>query len=239
MSATGLGDFECQRSRFGGIAPRLTRYLRLSPRRLLLAGAVIAACAGAADYGLYYWTTGRFEVSTDDAYVRADSTIIAPKVSGYLRAVLVADNESVKAGQVLARIEERDYAVALAQARANVAASQGDIENVKATIVRQKALIAQAAGTVEVDEAALTFAEQDYARYVNLASHGAGTVQMAQQATSKRDSARAALTRDKAALMAAKGQTDVLRAQVTQATAALDAVAPLKRGRPSISAIPR
>lgn len=221
MSAIGLVGLEFQRRRFGGVAPRLARYLKLSPRRLLLAGVAIAAIAGAADYGWYYWTTGRFEVSTDDAYVRADSTIIAPKVSGYLRAVQVADNEHVKAGQVLARIDDRDYAVALAQAQADVAASQGEIDNIKATIVRQQAVIAQAAGTVAVDEAALTFAEQDYARYVSLASRGAGTVQMAQQATSKRDSARAALVRDKAALTAAKGQTDVLRAQLTQASATL------------------
>jgi len=221
MSVTGLVDLEFHRRRFGGVAPRLLRYFRLSVRRLLLAGVAIAACIGAADYGGYYWTTGRFEVSTDDAYVRADSTVIAPKVSGYLRDVLVEDNEQVKAGQVLARIDDRDYAVALAQAKADAAASQGDIDNIKATIVRQQAVIAQAAGTVAVDEAALTFAEQDYTRYANLASRGAGTVQMAQQATSKRDSARAALARDKAALTAAQGQTDVLRAQLAQAIATL------------------
>jgi len=221
MSVTGLADLEFHRRRFGSVAPRLLRYFRLSARRLLLAGVAIAACIGAADYGWYYWTTGRFEVSTDDAYVRADSTVIAPKVSGYLRDVLVEDNEQVKAGQVLARIDDRDYAVALAQAKADVAASQGDIDNIRATIVRQQAVIAQAAGTVAVDEAALTFAEQDYTRYANLASRGAGTVQMAQQATSKRDSARAALARDKAALTAAQGQTDVLRAQLAQAIATL------------------
>ncbi len=62
-------------------------------RRLLLAGAAVAALSGAVWYGWDYWTVGRFLVSTDDAYVKADNTTIAPKVSGYLTQVLVGDNE--------------------------------------------------------------------------------------------------------------------------------------------------
>ena len=125
-------------------APCAARPRRLSARRLLLAGATIVVIAGASDYGWYYWTTGRFEVSTDDAYVKADSTIIAPKVGGYLSEVLVRDNQPVMAGQVLAKIDDRDYVVALAQAqaRADVAAAQGEIENISATIDQQQAVIA-------------------------------------------------------------------------------------------------
>ncbi len=93
-------------------------------RKLLMAGAAVAVLAGAVWYGWDYWTVGRYLVSTDDAYVKADNTTIAPKVSGYLREVLVGDNERVKAGQVLARIDERDFKVALDQARADVAAAQ-------------------------------------------------------------------------------------------------------------------
>jgi membrane fusion protein (multidrug efflux system) len=189
---------------------------------LLIAGAAIVALAGAAKYGWYYWTTGRFEVSTDDTYVKADSTIIAPKVGGYLSDVLVRDNQPVKAGQVLAKIDDRDYVVALAQARADVAAAQGEIENISATIDHQQAVIAQANGTVAVDKATLSFAQQDYARYKDLASRGAGTVQNAQQATSKRDAATATLARDEAALRAAQVQTKILRAQLAQANAALE-----------------
>jgi membrane fusion protein (multidrug efflux system) len=195
---------------------------RLSARRLLLVGVAIAAIAGASGYGWHYWTTGRFEVSTDDAYVGADSTIIAPKVGGYLRGVSVRDNQPVKTGQVLAKIDDRDYVVALAQARADVAAAQAEIDNISATIERQQAVIAQAAGTVAVDNAALTFAKQDYARYADLASRGAGTVQMAQQSTSKRDAAGAMLARDTAALKEAQQQTSVLQAQLAQANATLE-----------------
>ncbi len=199
-------------------APRSRRPMR----RLLLIGGLAAGLAVVSIYGWHYWTTGRFEVSTDDAYVKADSTIIAPKVGGYLREVFVHDNQAVKAGQVLAKIDDRDYAVALDQARADVAAEQGEIDNIEATIGRQQAVIAQAAGTVAVDRAALTFAEQDYSRFVNLASRGAGTVQKAQEATSKRDAAQGMLARDTAALKAAQQQTNVLHAQLKQAKATLE-----------------
>src|SRR5437868_13272346 len=86
-------------------------------RRILLAGAAVAVLAGGSWYGWNYVTVGRFQVSTDDAYVKADNTTIAPKVSGYLAQVLVGDNERVAAGQVLAHIDDRDFRVALDQAR--------------------------------------------------------------------------------------------------------------------------
>src|ERR1700749_2338860 len=100
------------------------RDVRGQLRRLLLAGAAVAALSGSVWYGWDYWTVGRFLVSTDDAYVKADNTTIAPKVSGYLTEVLVGDNERIKAGQMLARIDDRDFKVALDQAKADVAAAQ-------------------------------------------------------------------------------------------------------------------
>src|SRR5215813_823877 len=222
MSAAQTIALKARSQETGKTAPRAARPRRDSARRLLLAGAAIAVIAGASDYGWYYWTRGRFEISTDDAYVKADSTIIAPKVGGYLSEVLVRDNQPVKAGQTLAKIDDRDYVVALAQARADVAAAQGEIENISATIDHQQAVIAQADGTVAVDKATLIFAEQDYARYTDLASRGAGTIQNAQQATSKRDAATATLARDEAALRAAQVQTKILRAQLEEANAALE-----------------
>src|ERR1700733_14710638 len=96
-------------------------------RKLLLTGTAVAVLAGAGWYGWDYWTVGQYLVSTDDAYVKADSTTIAPKVSGYLREVMVGDNERVSSGQVLARIDERDFQVALDQARSDVAAAQAAI----------------------------------------------------------------------------------------------------------------
>ena len=110
-------------------------------RKLLMAGAAVAALAGAGWYGFDYWTVGRYLVSTDDAYVKADNTTVAPKISGYLHEVLVGDNERVRAGQVLARIDERDFNVALDQAKADVAAAHAAIASKQAQLGVQQAVI--------------------------------------------------------------------------------------------------
>jgi membrane fusion protein (multidrug efflux system) len=190
-------------------------------RKILLAGAAIAVLAGAAHFGFDYWTVGRFAVSTDDAYVQADNTTIAPKVSGYLSDVLVGDNEPVKAGQVLARIDNRDFRVALAQAKADVAAAQATIESKQAQLDTQQAIIDAAKATVDVDQAQLTFAQQENKRYSDLASTGYGSVQNAQQAQSRIASAAATLQRDTANLATATKQVDLLTANVGEAVAAL------------------
>jgi membrane fusion protein (multidrug efflux system) len=194
---------------------------RIGWRPLLLAGVALIAAGAVGDFGWDYWTTGRFQESTDDAYVKADTTVIAPKVSGYLSEVLVADNEPVKAGQPLARIDDRDYAVAVEQANADVAAAQADIDNVTASIDEQQAVIAQARSSVAVDKANLTFTQQDNDRYVSLARTGAGSVQNEQQAVSKLQIAQSTLQRDSAAVMAAEQRTAMLRAQLAKAGAVL------------------
>ena len=189
-------------------------------RRIWLLGGIVALI-GVSIYGWYYWTVARFEKSTDDAYVEADATVVAPKVGGYLRDVLVADNQPVKAGQLLAKIDDQDFLTALDQARANVQAAQADVKNLNAGIAQQQAVISQARATVVVDTASLTFMQQDNDRYATLADKGAGSVQMAQQALSKRDVARATLQRDTAAIEAAERQSDVLKAQLAKAGAVL------------------
>jgi membrane fusion protein (multidrug efflux system) len=190
-------------------------------RGALVAGAAIIGLAAAGQFGWNYWTVGRFHVSTDDAYVQADTTVIAPKVSGYLRDVLVGDNQPVKAGQPLARIDDRDYAVAVEQAKADVTAAQADVANVGANLDEQQAVIDQTRSTVEVDRANLTFMQQDNARYSSLARTGAGSVQNEQQAVSKLQIAQSTLQRDAAAVTAAERRTEMLRAQLAKAEAVL------------------
>src|ERR1700761_7876224 len=193
---------------------------KLNLRKILLTGVALAALAGAAWYGWDYWTVGQYLVSTDDAYVKADNTTIAPKVSGYLREVLVGDNEHVKAGQVLARIDERDFKVALEQARADVAAAQATITSKKAQLEVQQSIIAAAKATIEVDIANKTFAGQENKRYTDLAATGYGSLQNAQAAQSKNAGAEAAIARDQANLVSALKQVDLLKAEILQANAA-------------------
>jgi len=107
-------------------------------RRVLLAGTAAIGLAVGLAFGWDYWTAGRFHVSTDNAYVQADNVTIAPKVPGYLAEVLVRDNQRVKAGQVLARIDDRDYRVALDQAKADVQAAVAVIESKKAALETQR-----------------------------------------------------------------------------------------------------
>ena len=209
--------------------PSLPRAKKLSFRKLLLVGVAIAALAGASWYGYDYWTVGRFLVSTDDAYVKADNTTIAPKVSGYLDRVLVGDNEHVKAGQILARIDDRDFRVALDQTRADVAAANATVTSKEAQLEVQEAVITAARATIDVDNAAKVFAKQENKRYTDLAATGYGSVQNAQQAQARDAGADAAIQRDTANLASALKQVDLLKAEILQAKAAAARAAALQR----------
>src|ERR1700759_3009411 len=191
-------------------------------RRAALALALTLGVAGAADFGHYYFTTGRYLESTDDAYVKADSTIIAPKVSGYITEVLVADNEPVKAGQVLARIDDHDFRTALNQAQADVAASDAAVKNLDAQIELQQPLIQQQSAEVDAAEATLKFAREEQARYDNLMKSGSGTIQRAQQTDAALRAQTAQLQQGKSGLLAANKKIEVLATQHAQAVAQLD-----------------
>jgi len=211
------------------VAPQPVAAKKLNLRKLLLTGVAIAALAGAAWYGWDYWTVGQYLVSTDDAYVKADSTTIAPKVTGYLFHVLVKDNERVTTGQVLARIDDRDFKVALEQAKADVAAARAAIASKQAQLDVQQAVISAAQATIDVDQAAVTFAAQENRRYTDLAASGSGSVQNAQQAQARIAGAQATLARDNANLVSANKQVDLLKAEIVQTNAALGRAEALQR----------
>ncbi|MFJ4389845.1 HlyD family secretion protein [Pseudomonas soli] len=157
--------------------------------------------------------------STNDAYVSADYTVVAPKVAGFITQVLVEDNQQVKAGQTLARIDDRDFQAALAAAEAQAQMARAQLQNAKATLERQASLISQAEAAVAADKAELAFSSHELTRHTRLAEQGAGTVQNAQQARSRVDQAQARLTNSSAALAAARKQTDILSAQLQAAEA--------------------
>src|SRR6202171_3662409 len=167
------------------MAPAPPAIKKFNFRKMLMAGAAVAVLTGAAWYGWEYWTVGQYLFSTDDAYVKADNTTVAPKVSGYLHEVLVGDNERIKTGQVLARIDERDFGVALDQAKADVAAARAAIASKQAQLGGQEAVMDAAKATVDVDQATATFAGQENKRYTDLATSGYGSVQNAQQAQAR------------------------------------------------------
>jgi len=202
-------------------ATKTTTRSRWSLKQLLIAGGALLFVAAAAGYGNYYWTIGRFLVSTDDAYVQAHSVLISPKVSGYISEVPVDDNQAVKAGQVIARIDPRDYDTALDQARANVAAAQASIETLNQQIAQQRLVVEQDRQQVASDQAALVYSQQDYQRYIILAKDGYGTVQRAQQAQADIREKDAMQQHDIAVVAAAEKQIGVFEAQLAQANATL------------------
>lgn len=190
-------------------------------KRLALATAAVGVLAAGGVYGYRYWTVGRFLESTDDAYLKADYTTVAPKVSGYVAEVLVDDNQKVKAGQVLARIDDHDFKTARAQAKAERESAKAQIANLVAQQSLQQSIVAQAKADIGAAEAALSFAEADYSRYHYLRKTGFGSVQRDQQAEASLREKRADLEHDHAVLLAAERQLDVLKTEQVKAETAL------------------
>lgn len=187
--------------------------------RPLIALAALAICTCA--YGATRYLSSGDAQSTSDAFINADYSIVSPKVSGFIETVLVQDNQSVKAGQLLATIDDREYRAALDAAQADVASAQAQAAASKAALVRQQATIREVQAQGDVHLAELNFAHGDVTRYARLADQGAGTVQNAQQARSRLDAAAARQTQDRAALESTRLQLAVLQAQADAAQAAL------------------
>jgi len=198
----------------GGGHGRHRRY----PLGLSLGALLLASVAGG---GYLYWDNASHYETTDDAFIAARQFTVAPKVAGYLTGVPVTDNQHVAAGQVIARIDDRDYQTALAQADAEVGAARANIANIEAEIAVQQAKVAQNASQVQQQQAGLTFARQQASRYATLAQDGAGSVQDAQQYSSQQRQATAGLQSAQQALVASARQLPVLSAQRSSAKANL------------------
>ncbi|TPL99840.1 HlyD family secretion protein [Mesorhizobium sp. B2-3-10] len=191
-------------------------------KRIAFATVLLATAIAAGYWGYGYWTKGQYLVSTDDAYLKADYTTVAPKISGYIAAVLVHDNQAVEAGQILARIDDRDFRAALAQADAEVKAAEAAVRNLDAQIALQHSLIEQARATVAATQASLTFASADAERYTTLAKSGTGTAQKAQASRAQADQLVAGLRRDEASVAAAQAKISVLATERDSAVAQED-----------------
>jgi membrane fusion protein (multidrug efflux system) len=193
-------------------------FLRRRPIVSAIGAMLLASALGG---GYLYLDYARHFQSTDDAFIAARQSSLAPKVSGYLTAVPVTDNQHVKAGDVIARIDDRDYRTALDQAEAQVAAAHASIENIDAQLDVQQAQISANQAQVDRAQAALVFAEQQAARYEHLGQTGYGTVQNEQQYTSQLHQQQAALASAQATLKLAQRQVEALKAQRNSAVANL------------------
>ncbi len=199
-----------------------TTFSRLKVIRTAVLVAVLVAVTGVAAWACTTLVAGSNTEATNDAYVTADFTLVAPRVAGQIAQVLVADNQSVSAGQLLVRIDDRDYRAALRSAQADVAAAQASVANFDAEIARQPALVEQARATLRADEASIGFARANAARYQNLSDAGAGTAQEQQSTSSTLAAQLAQQSHDEAVLSATGQNLDVLHAQRDKAAGALE-----------------
>ena len=193
----------------------------LGRKRLASLIALAIVGGGLITYATYWWNNGRYLQETDDAYVGGDVTVIGSKVSGYITEVLVTDNQAVRAGDVLARIDDRDYRAVLAKAEGAIAAQQALLANLEATQRLQEAVIGQARASVAATDAETRRAHDDQVRYASLVAKEAVSVQSSQQADADYKQSRANGDKAQAALVAAQWQIDVIATQKQQAQAAL------------------
>jgi len=168
---------------------------------------------------IYYQLRGKYLESTNDAFVYADSVTVAPKVSGYVEQVYVADNQNVQANQPLVRIDPRDYAAQSAQSKAQINAAAASEDAAKAQLQEQKAAIAQArAQLISVEEDA-RYAAAEVERYIPLAASGAETRERLTSLRNQSVQARSAVASQRAALNAAELRVHSIEAQIRQAQA--------------------
>jgi len=194
--------------------------LRGQLRRLSLAAAALASVATLLWAGHKWWTVGRYIETTDDAYVGGNVTAIAPHVHGFVAEVLARDNERVHAGQLLVKLDPRDFQAALDHATAVLAGRTTEVEGLRARYILQQSTIRQHEAELAAKAARATFTMQDAERYGRLAATNAVSRQEAQQSATFNQEARSAVSSSAAALDAARQQLKVLDAQIASARAA-------------------
>jgi membrane fusion protein, multidrug efflux system len=193
-----------------------------TPVRKRHRGAIIAvvgllALAGGAYYGHSWWTTGRYLITTDDAYVGAKNATLSPKVSGYISEIAVEDNAQVASGDVIARIDDGDYRLAVENARDQIAVEQATVDRLGKQTAAQLAAVEQAKAQLASAKAGETRAQLELKRQQDLATRQINSRQALEQAEANAQQAVASVQAAEAAIDAASANVDVLKAQQEEA----------------------
>ena len=195
------------------------RSLRQIAKRLGLIAAVVGVLTAGAWYGYTWWTLGRFMETTDDAYVGGEVTTIASKVAGFIDTIAVTDNQET--GDLLVKLDDRDYRAQLARAEANVAAQEAALANREAARRLQTAVVEQASAEIAATTAEVTRSQYDLDRYRTLSADRFASIQRFEQADADYKKAVAAERKAQAARQAAQRQLDVIDSEKRQIEAAL------------------
>ncbi len=194
-----------------------TEPARPGRRRKVIGALALAAALAGAWYGYRYFTEWRFLVSTDDAYVKADTAILSAKIAGHLLSVPVVDNQSVKKGDVLAEIDPGDYRIAVDAARRRIDTQAATIARIAAQERAQEAMVAQTRAQQAATQADQVRAASEFERAQALVERNFATPQRLDQARADRDRTIAAVAAAEAALNASQANLGVLRAQRAEA----------------------
>jgi membrane fusion protein (multidrug efflux system) len=190
-------------------------------RRLALIGILALLALAAAGYSVYYVLVGRFYVSTDDAYVRANNTMLGARVSGHIEAILPGDNAVVHAGDLIFKIDDGDYRIAVDAARTRIATQRATIDRIGRQVTAQESAAAQAQANLASAEAGLKRANLDYDRQQTLNNKGFATHATFEQSEAGRDQGLAGVKAAQAAYGAARDNVEVTKAQQAEARAQL------------------
>jgi membrane fusion protein (multidrug efflux system) len=190
-------------------------------RKFVMMGVLALLALAAAGYGTYYVLVGRFYVSTDDAYVRANNTTLGARVSGHVAAILPADNAIVRAGDVIFKIDDGDYRIAVDAARTKIATQEATIDRIGRQVTALESAAGQAKAQLVSAEAGLKRAGLDFERQQALSTKGFASRATFEVSEASRDQGVAAVKSAQAAYDAARDNVEVTRAQQAEARATL------------------
>ena len=203
---------------------RRARRCRCAKRRrkkFVMMGVLGLLALAAASYATYYVLVGRFYVSTDDAYVRANNTMLGARVAGHITAILPGDNVVVRKGDVIFRIDDGDYRIAVDSARTRIATQQATVDRIGRQIIAQESAAEQSKAQLVSAEAALKRAGLDFERQQALSTKGFASRATYEVSEAGRDQGLAAVKSAQAAYDAARDNVEVTRAQQAEARAQL------------------
>ncbi len=202
-------------------APAAAAAPKSGKRRLVMMGIGALLALAAAAYGVNYVLVGRFYISTDDAYVRANSTTLGARVSGHIAAILPGDNALVRSGEVILRIDDGDYRIAVEASRTRIATQEATIDRIGRQVTASESAVAQAKAQLASVEAALKRAGLDFDRQQALSAKGFASHATFEVSEAGRDQGVAAVKAAQAAYDAARDNVEVTRAQQAEARAQL------------------
>src|ERR1700733_13861159 len=202
-------------------APAVSAAPKSRKRKLVLIGVGTLLALAVAAYGVHYVLIGRFFISTDDAYVRANNTTLGARVSGHVAAILPGDNVVVRTGDVVFRIDGGDYRIAVDAARTRIPTQQATIERIGRQVTALESAVEQAQAQVASADAALKRAGLDFERQQALNAKGFASHATYQVSEAGRDQGVAAVKSAQAAYDAARDNVEVTRAQQAEARAQL------------------